>query len=172
MPKTNQEDGKDQKKSQTIVSSDSSNIAGLPGLRKKKIDMRFVWMGIATAVGFVSFFIYVVYVGEVAPRIFAGSTARASLSKSLIFAYPLTISSGEKSSVSAFVVSEDGDPIGNKTVIISSNLGTVLPTTAKTDEDGNAKFEFYSNTPGIAELAIVTDDMRLPQTVTIEVKGE
>lgn len=174
MPKTGQENNnsrEEEKARKTPVAAPDTR--SIPSIKNKRIDRRFVLMGIITTIGFLCFFVYLVYVGEISPRIFAGSSARASLSKSLIFAYPLTISSnGEKSSVSVFVVSEDGDPIGNKPVIVNTNIGTVQPITMNTDSNGNAKFEFSSNTPGIAELAIVADDMKLTQTVSIEVRGQ
>ncbi|MFO0703534.1 MAG: Ig-like domain-containing protein [Patescibacteria group bacterium] len=140
---------------------------------KKKIDWRFLWMAIVTGVAFVAFAGYLLYVNNIAPLIFAGSTAKASPVKSMVFAYPLTIDKAVgESSVQVFLISEEGKPIPNKVVALTTSLGNVVPATTTTDENGTAVFTFTSSEGGVAELTPYADNQKLAQSVTVKVNDQ
>jgi len=140
---------------------------------KKKIDFRFLWMAVVTAAAFVSLVAYLVYVGNIAPLIFAGASPKASTVKSMVFAYPLTIEKAlGTSTVKVFLVSENGSPIPNKVVALTASLGTVSPPSIETDETGTAIFTFTSDEIGVAELTPFADNQKLAQTVTVKVSEE
>lgn len=140
-------------------------------LDAKNVDWRFNSILIAVAVISVLFIAYLIYVGNIAPMIFAGTSGKASITKSLIFAYPLTIAQNDGvSDLKAFIVSEDGYPVPNKRISLFSTLGEVTPSSVETDVNGYAKFAFKSASPGTASIQIVADQKKLSQKVTVKVE--
>lgn len=161
--------------SPAVVSSISSvqNLEPMPftGVKPKK-DMRFLWMASITAFGFAALGAALIYVSNIAPLIFAGTTIKASDSKSVILAYPLTISKDTGQSViQVFLVADDGKPIVNKDVSITASLGSFTPAAAKTSETGSASFTFISDESGIAEINTIADGRPMAlQRVTVKVE--
>jgi hypothetical protein len=138
---------------------------------KRSFDKRFLWMAIITTIGFASLAFAILYVGSIGPLIFAGSTIKASDTKSMVFAYPLTITQNTgTSTIQVFLVAEDGKPIPNKEVTLNSSLGQASPESVTTDQTGTATFSFTSGVTGIAELSPVVDSKRIPQIVTVKVQ--
>ena len=73
-------------------------------------------------------------------------------------AIPSTVITGETSAITA-VVTSDGSPVPNVTLTITSSLGTVLPATAETDENGLASFVYAAPYSGVQEGTVATISM-------------
>ncbi|MBI2641774.1 Ig-like domain-containing protein [Candidatus Roizmanbacteria bacterium] len=92
--------------------------------------------------------------------------------KSTILAWPINdikATGSDVSNISVFVRSINGRPLENKSVSLSSSIGTVNAISDTTNKNGEAKFTLSSSSPGVAEvLATVQPDIQLTQKVSIE----
>jgi len=92
-----------------------------------------------------------------------------SKQKSLIFAWPLNSSIGKPVNISVFLRNENGFPLVNKNVTLSTTLGQINPMKAVTDKSGKATFILTSSSPGIAEVSATAENTYvLDQKVTIK----
>jgi len=92
-----------------------------------------------------------------------------SKEKSLIFAWPLTSAVGKSVTINVFLRNENGLPISNKNITLSTTLGTVTPNQAVTDKSGKATFSITSSQAGIAEISAIADNIySLNQKVSIK----
>lgn len=92
-------------------------------------------------------------------------------SKSLIFAWPLTVQSDGKktSTITVFVRTAKSKPLINKTITLNSTLGDIKNKTAITDKEGKAVFELSSQNKGIAKVeAVIDNTIKITQTITIK----
>ncbi len=101
----------------------------------------------------------------------ASEELNPSANKSLIFAWPLTAKADgkEKVIINVFIRNEKNQPLSNKVVSLSTNLGKIDIDTQNTDKSGKTTFNLLSNDPGIAKIeAIVDNQIRLRQSITIK----
>jgi len=92
-----------------------------------------------------------------------------SKEKSLIFAWPLNSSIGKPVTISVFLRNENGLPLVNKNVTLSTTLGQITPKQASTDKSGKATFILTSSSKGIAEVSATAENTYiLNQKVTIK----
>ena len=81
-----------------------------------------------------------------------------STKKSLIFAWPLKSSVGNPVNISVFLRNENGVPIVNKKITLSTTLGQITPNQVLTDKSGKAEFILTSYSPGIAEVSATAEN--------------
>lgn len=94
-----------------------------------------------------------------------------SADKSKIIAYPLyslAANGTAESVISVFINSMTDKPLSNKSVTVTSSLGTVKPQSATTDEKGKAEFHLTSSVAGVAQLTVMVDNIKLNQPVSIK----
>jgi hypothetical protein len=92
-----------------------------------------------------------------------------SKEKSLIFAWPLNSSIGKPVTINVFLRNENGLPLVNKNITLSTTLGQITPQQASTDKSGKATFILTSSSPGIAEVSATAENTYiLNQKVTIK----
>jgi len=92
-----------------------------------------------------------------------------SKEKSMIFAWPLNSSINKPVTINVFLRNDDGFPISNKNVSLSTTLGKITPEKALTDKTGKATFSLTSSQPGIAEISATADNSYfLNQKVSIK----
>ncbi len=94
-----------------------------------------------------------------------------SAETSLIFAWPLSTKTDEKSSamVNVFVRNMNNFPLANKKVSLTTSLGQITEIQSVTDKSGKATFKLSSNTAGVAELtAIVDNQIQIKQKVSVK----
>jgi hypothetical protein len=94
-----------------------------------------------------------------------------SAANSLLFAWPLKVPADGKqlSEITVFVRSTGTKPISNKTVSLTSSLGSVKESSQTTDSEGKAVFHLTSEAAGVAEVTATLDGaLKLNQTVTIK----
>jgi hypothetical protein len=98
------------------------------------------------------------------------STDIIASDKSLIFAWPLEVAADntETSEVTVFVRNDEGRGISDKTVRLSTTVGSVQEAGVITDANGKAIFTISSGTPGVAEITAVVDNITIQRTVTIK----
>ena len=84
----------------------------------------------------------------------AENASEPSSTNSLLFAWPLSIKADKTSTVKidVFVRSATNAPLENKTVKLSSTLGSIRAVQDSTDKGGKATFILTSETPGMAEI--------------------
>lgn len=91
---------------------------------------------------------------------------------SLIFAWPLTVKSGDKVDVNVFVRNANNSPLDKKQVKLVTNFGLINGTqesTIESDKVGKASFVLTSKVPGIAELtSIINGNVELNQKITVK----
>lgn len=90
--------------------------------------------------------------------------------KSKILAYPLySIPANGKaeSVITVFVNSISDKPLANKTVNVTSSLGTVSPTSAVTNALGKVEFHLTSAEKGKAQADVTVENVKL-QSVSVK----
>ena len=92
---------------------------------------------------------------------------------SLIFAWPLTARAdgSEEVTVNVFVRSENNKLVTDRTVTVTSTLGTVKVVTDKADNTGKTTFKVTAASPGTAEIS-ATIDNSIPVAQKISVRFE
>ena len=99
----------------------------------------------------------------------ANQEASASEVRSIMFAWPLTVPSGNSDiKVDVFIRNTDDKPIPNKKVTLSSSLGTSREIVNPTDHTGKATFSVSSAKPGVATVTAVVDNVKLNQQLTLK----
>ncbi len=101
----------------------------------------------------------------------AEKATQPSGTNSLLFAWPLSAKADGQTEVKidVFVRSEANGPLENKSVSLSSTLGTVKTLSSSSDKGGKTTFSLSSATPGIAELsATIENSTPLTQKLTIK----
>ena len=90
--------------------------------------------------------------------------------KSVIFAYPYTVKADGKSysKITVFVRNHKNSPLPNKTVILTTSLGSISPSMSKTDKKGKAEFTITSNQKGLANIEAKVENVKIKQTITIK----
>ncbi len=93
-----------------------------------------------------------------------------SPTKSLILAYPVKLKADgfDQSTITVFVKNDEGVPIKDKEVRIQTNLGSVRPTSAKTDENGKAEFVITSEIEGVANITAIVDNTTIQQRISVK----
>jgi len=100
---------------------------------------------------------------------------KPSVKKSLIIAWPLTLKANGKSLslITVFVRNNKGQPIGNKKISLTTNLGKIAALQSTTNKIGKATFTIKSSRPGIAKINAfikMNNQLKLQQTMKIEFK--
>jgi hypothetical protein len=112
---------------------------------------------------------YVVFNQPLSRLIRAKEEFIPSKEKSLIFAWPLNSSIGKPVTINVFLRNENGLPLVNKNITLSTTLGQITPQQASTDKSGKATFILTSSSPGIAEVSANAENTYiLNQKVTIK----
>jgi hypothetical protein len=71
--------------------------------------------------------------------------------------------------INVFLRNENGLPLVNKNITLSTTLGQITPQQASTDKSGKATFILTSSSPGIAEVSATAENTYiLNQKVTIK----
>jgi len=94
-----------------------------------------------------------------------------SLTKSLIFAWPLSLPADGKSesTINVFVRNEKEEPINNKRVTLTTTLGTIKESQPISDKQGKTEFKIISETEGKAELkAVIDNSIEIAQKVSVQ----
>ena len=94
-----------------------------------------------------------------------------SSAKTLIFAWPLTLTADGKkeAKINVFVRNERGMPIVNKKVSLNTNLGTVKEIQSVSDQQGKTEFNITSEQEGTAKVkAIIAGNIEITQTVSVQ----
>jgi hypothetical protein len=91
---------------------------------------------------------------------------------SLVFAWPLTVKTGEKVDVNVFVRNVNNSPLDKKQVKLVTNFGLIngaQESTVESDKVGKASFVLTSNLSGIAELtSFVNGNVELNKKITVK----
>jgi len=134
------------------------------------MDKKLVTLISVFFIVFLGFVIYLFTDGSIAQFTRADITTEVSLQKSLIFAWPLTVTAdGNKTSeITVFVRNENGDGVPEKIVKITSPIGTVQEGELQTGDDGKVIFHISSSTVGVAEIAAFVNNRRLPRKITVQ----
>lgn len=94
-----------------------------------------------------------------------------SPTKSLIFAWPLSLSADGKSEtiINVFVRNEKEFPITNKKVTLTTTLGTIKEIQPVSDKQGKTEFKLSSISSGVAQIkATVDNSIELEQKVSVK----
>lgn len=113
---------------------------------------------------------YFVLAGPLASVSRAVLPSRVSPAFSSLFAYPLTIPADGLSSskVDVFLASDQGVPVVNQRVTLTSSQGAVRPEGAMTDSQGHAVFTFTMSDPGIATVEVSVNGTPIGKRLTIQ----
>ncbi|MCX7955640.1 MAG: Ig-like domain-containing protein [Patescibacteria group bacterium] len=101
----------------------------------------------------------------------ASEELEPSSEKSLIFAWPLSAKANnqEKVMINVFVRNEKNQPLANKTVSLTTNLGEFDIDSQTTDKSGKTTFNLSSKDLGVAKVeAIIENKVKLKQSITIK----
>lgn len=94
-----------------------------------------------------------------------------SPTKSLIFAWPLSVPADGKSesTINVFIRNEKEAPISNKKVSLATTLGTIREKQPISDKQGKTEFKIVSETKGNAEIkAVVDNSVEIIQKVSVK----
>jgi hypothetical protein len=134
------------------------------------MDKKLLALTVFFFVGFASFMGLFVVQGPLSSVTQASQNVVSEPRNAKLFAFPLSLpADGQtKSLINVFLQSEDGRPVRGKQVQLITSLGQTDQPLAMTNEVGQANFALSSNTPGIAEVSLVVDQVQYPQKVTIQ----
>ena len=94
-----------------------------------------------------------------------------SSESSLLFAWPLTTKADGQESVqiNVFVRNATNIPLSNKTVHLTTTVGTIKENDLVTDKAGKTSFMLGSNSVGLAELSATVDNqVQLKQKISVK----
>lgn len=122
--------------------------------------------------GFFALFIVIIMLATFDTRLPVFTRAReadVSPTKSLILANKLQAVANNTDTVeiTVFARNETGETLENKSVVVSTSLGTLDKTNAFSDKYGRALFQLRSATVGNAEISASVDNQPLSQPLTI-----
>lgn len=131
-----------------------------------------MFLGILFFVIFLGFTGYILTNGSIAQFTRADIAKDASLQKSLIFAWPMSIAADGNSAVeiTIFARNENNEGMAEKSVKIITSVGVVKEGEQLTGPDGKAVFHISSSASGIAEISAFIDNRRLLRDITVEFK--
>ena len=133
-----------------------------------KVDKGLVGLIAVFVLSFIVFVSMVVFRDQILVFTRATADTTPSASETKIFAWPLDLSIGEKSTISVFVVSENGKKLSNKTVTLQSTHGIIQSPTVVSDDTGKAVFVLEADEPGKAEVSAQIDNtVQVNQKVSI-----
>ncbi len=94
-----------------------------------------------------------------------------SPSSSVLLIWPLTVTVGTPSTITAFVRSLSGKPLSDHNVTFSSTQGLIRQRTVTSDPTGKVETTITCDAPGIAEISAVIDQSTtIDQKITLECK--
>lgn len=123
---------------------------------------------------FLSFSVFtavVVFGKQISSFTRASGEMAVSAKTAVILAWPLNLAADGKtrSQINVFVRNEKEQPIKNKVVTLTTNLGQIIENEVATDADGKAIFNIVSTDKGIATVSAVVDGViKLDAKVTIQ----
>lgn len=94
-----------------------------------------------------------------------------SSTKSLIFAWPLSLPADGKSEtiINVFVRNEKETPITDKKVTLTTTLGIIKETQPISDKQGKTEFKLSSSNQGVAQIKTTVDNsIELEQKISIQ----
>lgn len=100
----------------------------------------------------------------------ANENRAADISTSLIFAWPLELSSTseEPSEITVFIRDNEGRGIPEKQVRVTSTLGELQGSPSITDDQGKVTFLLTSSAPGVALVEAYVDNRKLQKTISVQ----
>ncbi len=100
----------------------------------------------------------------------ANENRAADISTSLIFAWPLELStaSEEPSEITVFIRDNEGRGIPEKQVRVTSTLGELQGSPSITDDQGKVTFLLTSSAPGVALVEAYVDNRKLQKTISVQ----
>ena len=135
------------------------------------MDKKILVLSVLLVITFSAFALYIVFNNS---NIFARTqiNARSSASSSLIFAWPLELSSDgkSKSEITVYIRNSENKGLVNKKVELTTTLGTIQSTSSLTADDGKAVFYLTSDQPGVAQIEAMVDNMKLQRDISVKFK--
>lgn len=113
---------------------------------------------------------YFLLTGPLSKLTRASVSGKPSQTQSMIFAQPLTMKADgvASSKIDVFISTDDGKPVPNKIVDVTTSAGVLSPSSATTDGEGHAVFSLKLSSPGLASISYSVDKVSFPQTVSVE----
>ena len=134
------------------------------------MDKKLIILSSLFFVIFLGFAVYIFTDGSIAQLTRADIATEVSLQKSLLFAWPLTVPADgtSESEITVFVRNQDAGGLAEKSVKLTSSVGTILEGEQLSDADGKTIFHISSSATGIAEITAFVNNRRLPRQITIQ----
>lgn len=98
----------------------------------------------------------------------ASTDGKVSPQNSLVFAWPLQTAVNQPTSITIFARNYNGRAIPNKTVRVTSTFGKIQQSTVVTDAEGKAVFTLTADTPGVAEIEAIVDNIKIQRTISVQ----
>ena len=100
----------------------------------------------------------------------ASTEGTPSAQNSLMFAWPLKVSADGKTpiTITVFARNYNGRAIPGKSVTLTTNFGKLQQTTITTDTEGKSLFRITSDSPGVAEIKAMIDNIEVQRTISVK----
>jgi len=134
------------------------------------MDKRLTGLLVVFFLAFGLFTSLVVFNKPLSRLIRASQEITPSVENSLILAWPLTVKADGQAAttVTVFLRNEKNYPVPNRSVSVSSTIGSFRENELTTDKGGKAEFHLISNTAGVAEISATTGPLRLVQKISVK----
>ena len=134
------------------------------------MDKKFLGLTLLLVVTFIIFTTIVVLSGSFNIFSRASTNSQASLSNSLIFAWPLEVPADGStiSEITVFIRNSEGKGVPAQRVALTSSIGTLAVPVAQTTDDGKAVFRISSAQIGVAQIEALVNNRKLQRTISVK----